>query len=183
MSIPRVVSAALTLAVAAFLVLSPSPSSSHALAAQPSCMDDGSGFVRMTIAGAHDFDVDWDNAGTLCTGAGSRWGVGVNFARTVDGATLSLNFTIKQMAEGATGTDLPVDVAVAGDAVGDDMFRAACTVTVTEHELIEDDGATKAYRVAGAGECAAPATGMVGGGQLTIGSFEFSGETDWPKEG
>ncbi len=172
----------LTLTLAAILPVAPIVPTSEALAGQIACRDDDGGFVRMSITGEHTYDVDWSNAETLCTGAGSRWGVGVNFAHGVDGGTLILNFTIKQMAEGATGTDLPVDVAIAGDAVGDDMFKAACTVTVTEHELIED-GAIKSYRVSGAGECTTPATGMVGGGQLTIGSFEFSGETDWPTEG
>jgi hypothetical protein len=144
-------------------------------------MDSG-GLVRMSIGGAHAFDIDWDNDGTHCSGAGSRWGVGVNFARTLDAGTLALDFTIKQMGEGETGTDLPVDVSVAGSAVGDDMFKAACSVTVTEHELIGEGGGTKSYRVSGNGSCADTAKGM-GGGEVTIGDFEFTGSTSWPSDG
>lgn len=147
------------------------------------CIKGGGGFLRVSLSGAYAFEVDWPNEGTICHGAGTAYAVGVNFGRNLDeGKTLTVGFTIKELAEGETAEGLPVDVSIGGGAVDDDMFRApsgSCSVDIVEHERVEETPAGGVYRVTGRGSCDAPAPAMVGSGSLEIGEFEFSGTTGW----
>jgi hypothetical protein len=153
-----------------------------AAAAIQQCLPAGDGQLSTSISGALALDLDWDNEGTTCTGAGNRYLTPVEFSRTLEGGgTLVITLRIKGLPEGETGAGLASTVSITGDAVEMGMFETGdgtCSIDVTEHELVQD-GPERLYRVSGSGQCSTPVKSKYDDRVIEIGPFEFVGATRW----
>jgi hypothetical protein len=158
-----------------------SASRDDAREASGDCLPDGSGFLRVVLSGTLEHDIEWHNDDMECIGFNGTQrfaGVPVGADSQVD-----LNFEI-QVAEGATGTDLPARVTIYDWGSGSNFgMEWGCTATVTEYSLIDENPAFRRYRLVAKGNCAEPAGQLsgpgAGDGTVTIGPFEFAGLAVW----
>ena len=149
---------------------------------QEGCLEDGSGFLRVSLAGALEHDIEWRNDDMECGGMRGT----VQFGGVPSGATqqVDLNFTI-DAEEGATGTGVPVRVTIYDRESGSNfaMSGSGCTADVTEQSLIDENPAFRMYRVVANGTCSEPLNQLTGPGagtgEVTVGPFEFTGLGFW----
>jgi hypothetical protein len=153
-------------------------------APQLSCLPGERGYLRASLRGAIDSELDWRGASIQCEGGARPDGRGlrVSFLGPPDarGHRLRLVFGIAAPAgaarSAAAGTN--VTVIVEGEnrvyaTRGDE--RCAIDALVQEPLAIDEPATSHLYRVAARGYCVDPATMLDGSGRLYINRFDFAG--------
>ena len=102
-----------------------------------------------------------------------------------DQGSLILMFEVDSIGKGETG-EFSLGITISGQAVVElgaifTMPDGACTIKVTEHELLEQGMGGGTYRVAANGSCTEPASPMpmFGGDDLTVGDFGLITVAAW----
>ncbi len=176
-------------AIADAQALAPSASSDDARVQSEGCLPDGSEFVQVALSGAVEYSIEWHSDDMDCGGHGTT----LQFGGVPAGASsqIDLMFDI-EVAEGATGTDLPARVAINDRASGRHFQTSeagGCTATVTEQSLIDENPAFRRYKLVANGYCTktskqySPGPGA-GVSEITVGDWQIVGLAFWqgPRE-
>jgi len=152
-------------------------------AASHGCLPTGNGYLRATIRGALNLDVDWKNAEIECAGGLRPDGSGlrISFAgpQQRDGRRLRLVFGVESAREGRSGSELPTNLTVIFE--GEDRLFATrgddhCTVdTLAQERLGALGGPQRTYRVVARGFCVAPASTLDNRARILVSRFDFAG--------
>jgi hypothetical protein len=149
------------------------------------CLPGERGYLRASLRGAIDTELDWRGAGLQCEG-GARpddRGVRLSFLGPVDveGRRLRLVFGIAALpgvnAHHATPTNITV-IVEGRNQIYATQGDAKCTVEALAQEPLAfgQVAAGRVYRVAARGYCIDPAATLDGSGHLYINRFDFAGE-------
>jgi hypothetical protein len=171
-----------------------------ALAQNEGCLEMGGGLLQVSLSGAVQYDIEWDNEDMDCGGFGSSdmivvdgemrtvpfQSVQIGGVVTGTGNHVDLFFNI-QVPEGETGADLPTKVGMNDRASGRNYATQAwdgCSTTVTEQTPIQENPAFRSYRLVAIGSCSAPSVqyagpGGVGASEVTVGDFELTAVAVW----
>jgi hypothetical protein len=142
------------------------------------CLSSGDGYLRATIAGAVDANLDWPNSGTRCEGESRDKppGVRLSFQRAVAAKpNLLLVFGLSGVMQGqsahAVKANLTVIVQGTSHIYGT-LGDSRCTVDSLSQRPLNSAGA---YRVEARGFCTQPAHAVRGKGDVLVSTFEFAG--------
>ena len=174
-------------ATAVALAADPAPVQKTATTAAPAvahgCLPTGNGYLRASIRGALDLDVDWKNAEIECEGGlrpdGSALRISFAGPPHQDGRRLRLVFGVESVREGRGGSELPTNLTVIFE--GEDRLFATrgddhCTVdTLTQERLGALGGSQRTYRVVARGFCVAPASTLDNSARILVSRFDFAG--------
>ena len=152
-------------------------------AATASCLAGANGYLRATIRGAMNLDVNWHNGEMECEGGPRPDGSGVRVAfagpRHADGRRLRLVFGVEAVQEGHPGHDLPTNLTVIFE--GEERLFATrgddhCTVDELRQERVGAlGGPRRTWRIVARGFCIAPASNLTGDARILVSSFDFAG--------
>lgn len=151
------------------------------------CLPGERGYLRASLRGAIDSDLDWRGAALQCEG-GARPdanGLRVSFLGPADtrGARLRLVFGIAARPGAGKVRNAPTNVTLIVEdqrrlyaTQGDDK----CTVEALVQEAVPvavvlPSGTSRLYRVAARGYCIDPATSLDGSERLYMNRFDFAG--------
>ena len=151
------------------------------------CLPGERGFLRLSLRGAMDQDLNWRGPGLQCEGGARPAGNGlrVSFAGPADdkGLKLRIVFGIASHPGASASAQLPTNVTVIVE--GQSQLYATqgdgkCQVdSLVQQALATPAPPTQtrshAYRIAARGYCLDPATTLDGGGRLYINRFDFAG--------
>lgn len=142
------------------------------------CLSSGDGYLRATIAGAFDANLDWPNSGTRCEGESRDKppGVRLSFQRAAGSKpNLLLVFGLSGVRQGqsarAVKTNLTVIVQGTSRIYGT-LGDSRCTVDTLSQRPLNSAGV---YRVEARGFCTQPAHAVRGKGDVLVSTFEFAG--------
>ena len=148
------------------------------------CLPGERGYLRLSLRGAIDQDLNWRGADLQCEGGARPAGNGVrvSFAGPADskGLKLRIVFGIAAHPGASASAQLPTNVTV--KAEGQSQLYATqgdgkCRVdSLVQQPLLTR---TYAYRIAARGHCVDPATTLDGSGRLYINRFDFAGLADF----
>lgn len=188
-SVRRAAAATFWLGAAASLALAadPAPTQKAAagtpVAAPHGCLPTGNGYLRASIRGALNLDVDWKNTEIECDGGprpdGSALRISFAGPQHPDGRRLRLVFGVESVREGRSGSELPTNLTVIFE--GEDRLFATrgddhCTVdSLTQERLGALGGSQRQYRVVARGFCVAPASTLDERARILVSSFDFAG--------
>ena len=159
--------------------------------AAPACLPGERGYLRVSLRGAIESELDWRGASIQCEGGARPDGRGlrVSFLGPADarGRRLRLVFGIAAKPGTAKSAAAPTNVTVIVE--GEDRVYATrgderCAIDAMVQEPLPTDtpadrtspaGHIYRYRVAARGYCIDPATLLDGSGRLYINRFDFAG--------
>jgi hypothetical protein len=154
-----------------------------AVTATHGCLPTGNGYLRATIRGALNLDINWRNAELECEGDERPDGsaIRVIFAgpRGPNGHRLRMVFGIGRAREGKSGRELPTNLTVILE--GDGRLFATrgddhCTVdSLRQDRLPGGAGAAHSYRMVARGFCISPAGTLNNAQRILVSSFDFAG--------
>jgi hypothetical protein len=195
-SMRRAAAATLWLGAAAPVALATDPApmqkapASTSAAAAHGCLSTGNGYLRASIRGALDLDVDWKNGEIECEGGlrpdGSALRISFAGPQHADGRRLRLVFGVESVREGRSGSELPTNLTVIFE--GEDRLFATrgddhCTVdTLTQERLGALGGSQRNYRVVARGFCVAPASTLDDRARILVRHFDFAGAVSFVDE-
>jgi hypothetical protein len=172
-------------AVSVALAADPAPTQTApaGTASAHGCLPGGNGYLRASIRGALNLDVDWKNAEIECEGGlrpdGSALRISFAGPPHQDGRRLRLVFGVESVREGRGGSELPTNLTVIFE--GEDRLFATrgddhCTVdTLTQERLGALGGSPRTYRVVARGFCVAPASTLDNSARILVSRFDFAG--------
>ena len=161
----------------------PDPGAMHA-----SCLPGERGYLRASLRGEVDADLDWRGAPLQCEGGARPDGRGLRVSflgpKDASGHRLRVVFGIAAPPGTARAAAVPTNVTVIVEGEqrlyttrGDE--RCSIETVVQEPLPLQDAGvsspATRDYRIAARGSCIDPATTLDGSGRLYINRFDFAG--------
>jgi hypothetical protein len=133
----------------------------------------------LALASSGDFSAELTKGSSVgCTTLQSSGaGIDVTYTPVDDPAIASVDLVIDEVTKGQTGADFPATVTVHHDD-GRAYTASDCTVAIDGHESRGPAEFGETFAVHGTGTCASAATES-GGGNLTLGSFEFDVQVTW----
>lgn len=152
------------------------------------CLPGERGFLRASLRGAVEADLDWRGAPLQCEGGARPDGQGlrVSFLGPVDasGHRLRIVFGIAALPGAARSTAVATNVTVIVE--GEQRVYATrgdgrCAIDAVVQEALPPSTAEnpaageRDYRIAARGSCIDPATTLDGSGRLYINRFDFAG--------
>ena len=150
------------------------------------CLPGERGFLRASLRGALEADLDWRGTDIQCEGGARPDGEGVRLSLAgpldANGQRVRLVFGIA-VRPGVTSTEpLPVNITVIVEG-GGKLFATLgdqrCTVDSLTQQSLPATGSSKAgsrdFRVAARGFCVDPATTLNGSERLYINRFDLAG--------
>jgi hypothetical protein len=147
------------------------------------CLASGNGYLRASIRGTFNLDLDWHDNELECDGGPRPDGSGirVSFAgpKHSDGRRMRLVFGVRDAKEGAPGRELPTNLTVIFE--GEEKLFATrgddhCTVDkLVQERLGALGGPKRSYRVEASGFCISPASNLSGNERILVTRFDFAG--------
>ena len=153
------------------------------------CLPGERGYLRLSLRGALDQDLNWRGATLQCEGGARPAGNGlrVSFAGSADskGLKLRIVFGIAARPGVSASAQLPTNITVIVE--GQNQLYATqgdtkCQVdSLVQQPLVTSATLARAhaYRIAARGYCVDPATTLDGSGRLYINRFDFAGLADF----
>ncbi|MGB8693446.1 MAG: hypothetical protein WCD08_08060 [Steroidobacteraceae bacterium] len=154
-----------------------------------SCLPGERGFLRLSLRGAIDQDLDWRGTGLQCEGGARPAGNGlrVSFAGPANeqGSRLRIVFGVAAHPGVRASAQLPTNITVIAEGQGQlyatqgdgkcqvESLVQQALVTSTPEPQWRSRGHD--YRIAARGYCVDPATTLDGSGRLYINRFDFAG--------
>jgi hypothetical protein len=147
------------------------------------CLATGNGYLRATIRGAMNLDINWHNGELECEGGPRPDGSGLRLAFAgpahADGRRVRLVFGVEAAHEGRAGRDLPTNLTVIFEGEerlfstrGDDH----CTVDELRQERVGAlGGAVRSWRIIARGFCVSPASTLDANARILVSKFDFAG--------
>ena len=182
----------LTLSLGGAVACSPEKPQHPAMsaAAEPACLPGDRGFLRASLRGAIEADLDWRGAPLQCEGGARPGGRGlrVSFLGPADtqGHRLRVVFGIAAVpgdrSSSAAATNVTV-IAEGQNRVYATQGDGKCAVESMVQEALASatgseapaTGRVHTYRVAARGYCIDPAATLDGSGRLYVNRFDFAG--------
>jgi len=159
------------------------PADAAAPAAAHGCLASGNGYLRATIRGAMNLDINWDNGDLECEGGPRPDGSGLRLAFAgpphPDGRRVRLVFGVEAAHEGRAGRDLPTNLTVIFE--GEERLFATrgddhCTVDELHQERVGAlGGPVRSWRIIARGFCVSPASTLDARARILVSSFDFAG--------
>jgi len=177
LTLPVLAAAALLAAAAGAAAPAPAPAAAHG------CLATGNGYLRATIRGAMNLDINWSNGELECEGGPRPDGSGLRLAFAgpahADGRRLRLVFGVEAAHEGRAGRELPTNLTVIFEGEerlfstrGDDH----CTVdALTQERVGALGGPARSWRIVARGFCVSPASTLDARARILVSSFDFAG--------
>jgi hypothetical protein len=151
-------------------------------AAAPGCLPTGNGYLKATIRGALNLDIDWRNAEIECDGGPRPDGSGIRMSfagpKRADGRRLRMVFGVSAAHEGRSGHALPTNLTViveGGQRLYTTRGAEHCTVDSLSQQRLRAPGTPRKYRVVARGFCIAPASTLNNAEHILVSSFDFAG--------
>ena len=147
----------------------------------PRCLPAQDGFLAMRLRGSIERDVRWAEPELACTGMPRPDGRGlrIRFAGPLDGGELAVVIAAPELAPGATGRGVPVNVTLidgGGERIYGTQGDDRCQLDEVEQQPLGSEGQpARSYRIAGRGFCIAPARALDGEGAVLLTRFDFAG--------
>ncbi len=145
------------------------------------CLPAHDGFLTMRLRGSIEEDVHWTEPALECTGMPRPDGRGlrVRFAGSLAGGEFAVVFAAPDLAVGASGRGVPVNVTLldgAGERIYGTQGEGRCQFDEVEQQPL-GDGAfrTRRFRISARGFCVAPARALDGEGSVLLTRFDFAG--------
>ena len=147
------------------------------------CLAGGNGYLRATIRGAMNLDINWKNSELECEGGPRPDGSGLRLAFAgpphADGRRMRLVFGVEAAHEGRAGRDLPTNLTVIFEGEerlfstrGDDH----CTVDDLRQERVGAlGGPVRSWRIVARGFCVSPASTLDAKARILVSKFDFAG--------
>ncbi len=171
----------------------PRPVPGAAPTAGATCLPGERGFLRLSLRGAIDRDLNWNGPALQCEGGARPSGNGlrVSFAGPADDTRLKLRivFGIAAHPGVSASAQLPTNITVIVEGqsqIYTTQGDGKCQVeSLVQQALATPDPASRrltrrhAYRIAARGYCVDPATTLDGSGRLYINRFDFAGLADF----
>jgi len=158
------------------------PTPHAAPAAAPGCLPTGNGYLKATIRGALNLDIDWHNAEIECDGGPRPDGSGIRMSfagpKRADGQRLRMVFGVNAAREGHGGRTLPTNLTLiveGGQRLYTTRGTEHCTVDKLSQQRLRAPGTPRKYRVVARGFCVAPASTLNGAEHVLVSSFDFAG--------
>ncbi len=165
------------------------PAPSVAPAPSASCLPGERGYLRLSLRGAIDRDLNWRGAGLQCEGGARPAGNGlrVSFAGSADehGSKLRIVFGIAAHPGVSASSQLATNITVIAEGQGQlyaTQSDGKCQVeSLVQQALVMSTPQPQwqsrghDYRIAARGYCVDPATTLDGSGRLYINRFDFAG--------
>lgn len=175
----------------ALLFLMPGEPAAPAEAAPPAlrCLPGQDGFLSMRLRGSIEEDVQWKEPALACTGMSRPDGRGlrVRFAGPRAGGELAVVFAAPELAAGASGKAVPVNVTLldgGGERIYGTQGDGRCQLDEVEQEPLADAALpARSYRISARGFCVAPARALDGDGAVLLTRFDFAGLVSFGAEG
>ena len=177
---------ALTVVLGASIACTPQKTAASA-APSATCLPGERGFLRLSLRGAIDQDLNWRGANLQCEGGARPAGNGlrVSFAGPADSKGLKLRIVFGIAAHPGVSalTQLPTNITAIAEGQGQlyaTQGDGKCQVeSLVQQALVtsapESQTRDHAYRIAARGYCVDPATTLDGSGRLYINRFDFAG--------
>lgn len=182
----------LSLSIALFMssVFAAEPAQPAAPEAPTQCLPSGDGYLRARLSGAIAAELNWQNAGLECVGAirPADGGIRMRFshAGAQENEKIVLVFGIAQLAEGAAGRSVPVNLTVIREGKGEFYSTQGddkCMLDeVRQTPLVGIPFKSRSYRIVARGYCTEPARAVRGEGAVLLSRFDFSGRVDFETE-
>ena len=158
------------------------PTPHAAPAAPPGCLPGGNGYLKATVRGALNLDIDWHNAEIECDGGPRPDGSGIRMSfagpKGADGHRLRMVFGVSAAREGHGGRTLPTNLTLIVEG-GQRLYATRgpghCTVDKLSQQRLHAPGTPRKYRVVARGFCVAPASTLNGDEHVLVSSFDFAG--------
>jgi hypothetical protein len=164
----------------------------NAAEAAASCLPGERGYLRASVRGAIDADIDWRGAQLYCEGGARPDGSGlrVSFGGPPDamGRRLRFVFGIAASPGGSAEHDRPTNVTVIVEGQGQlyaTQGEDKCTVESLNQQPLAafmasgTSAGTQVYRIAARGYCIDPAATLQGDSHLYINRFDFAGSAQF----
>ena len=157
------------------------------------CLPAHDGFLTMRLRGSIEEDVHWTEPALECTGMSRPDGRGlrVRFAGSLAGGEFAVVFAAPELAVGASGHGVPVNVTLldgAGERIYGTQGDSRCQFDEVEQQPLQDGALpARSFRISARGFCVAPARALDGEGSVLLTRFDFAGlialqEDEGPKE-
>lgn len=149
------------------------------------CLPAKDGFLSMRLRGGIEQDVAWKEPELACTGMSRPDGKGfrIRFAGPLGGGELAVVFAAAELAAGASGKGVPVNVTLldrGGERIYGTQGDSRCELDDVEQLPVTGDGVPAgSYRVSARGFCVAPARALDGNGAVMLTRFDFAGLVSW----
>ena len=145
------------------------------------CLPAHDGFLTMRLRGSIEEDVHWTEPALECTGMSRPDGRGlrVRFAGSLAGGEFAVVFAAPELAVGASGHGVPVNVTLldgAGERIYGTQGDSRCQFDEVEQQPLEDGALpARSFRISARGFCVAPARALDGEGSVLLTRFDFAG--------
>ncbi|HWZ64836.1 MAG TPA: hypothetical protein VNX02_17595 [Steroidobacteraceae bacterium] len=161
----------------------PAPTNAPPAAAPRGCLPAGNGYLRATLRGALNLDIDWHNGELECDGGPRPDGSGIRLSfagpKRADGHRLRMVFGVNTVREGRGARDLPTNLTLIVEGAqrlyttrGEDH----CTVDSLHQQRLPTPGSKpRTYRIVARGFCVAPASTLNDAEHILVSSFDFAG--------
>jgi hypothetical protein len=151
-------------------------------AAPPGCLPTGNGYLKATVRGALNLDINWRNAEIECDGGPRPDGSGIRMSfagpKRADGRRLRMVFGVSAAQEGRSGHALPTNLTVIVEGA-QRLYTTRgpehCTVDKLSQQRLRAPGTPRKYRVVARGFCVAPASTLNNAEHILVSSFDFAG--------
>jgi hypothetical protein len=160
-----------------------------AAAPDPACLPERDGFLTMRLRGSIEEEVRWREPELDCTGMSRPDGRGLRLrfaGPTTSGGELAIVFAAADLAMGASGRGVPVNVTLldeAGERIYGTQGDERCLLDEVEQQAIDDAGfPSRSFRVSASGFCIAPARAVDGDGSVLLTRFDFAGRVTFREE-
>ncbi len=145
------------------------------------CIDGGDGYLRLSLSGAANTRVFWENTGTECGGTAHENDIEFYFDRKIvegmGGSGLTVTLQVFDITTGKKGNNLRVLLKLESNAFATGIYRTKqgnCSITVRKNELLGSMGIAQLWHIEGSGLCTGPATAP-GAPPVNLSDFQFSG--------
>jgi hypothetical protein len=132
--------------------------------------------------------IHWNGADMSCSGMRRpAGGLRLSFAGSAGDAKLVFVFGVPELAEGATGKALAVNVTIIHEGGGlySTQGKERCTLDSLVQSPLERSGPIRRWRVEGRGFCLEPARALGAGtpeGAILLATFDFVGLLTWEED-
>ena len=140
------------------------------------------GFLRVSLGGALNADIDWADAALVCESMRrpDDRGVRLRFTGDVGGERLAIIIAMPELEPGETGSEFDSIVTVTVEGSGRFFSTpnlGACWTDVETNAPLADSGA--AHLVSGSLSCVGPLGEFNGDAYVDVRELRFSGIGDW----
>jgi hypothetical protein len=195
---PKLICALLALACGACARHASAPAAASPASAtrHSDCLPDGSGYLRLRVRGAQNFDLDWHDEQLHCEGGPrpDQSGLRLSFAAVaaVGEHRPRLVLGVAAALGGGGGREVPTNVTLIMEGENqlystrgddkctiDELVQQPIAVATADSEntagAANATAGPHAFRIAGRGFCSSPATSLDGRQDVVISRFDFAG--------